>query len=176
MIDEEFAGVQGQLGTTAACRLTGHSRATHCRRLSPTPKPAPSPRPAPASVLSLAERAEILALLNRPEYVDLPPAQVWARELDAGNCWCSQRTMYRILSAAGQNGERRRQATHPPRVIPELVATGPSQVFTCRVAGRDLTSRSGSDGALLRRRPLGTVHATYHRTRLGQATRAGRFC
>ncbi|MEU3349926.1 DDE-type integrase/transposase/recombinase [Streptomyces sp. NPDC006700] len=38
--------------------------------------------------------------------------------------------MYRIMSAAGQNGERRRQATHPPRTIPELVATGPSQVFT----------------------------------------------
>ncbi|MGW3506472.1 DDE-type integrase/transposase/recombinase [Streptomyces sp. NPDC000994] len=38
--------------------------------------------------------------------------------------------MYRILSAAGQSGERRRQATHPPRTIPELVATGPSQVFT----------------------------------------------
>ncbi|MFE9312679.1 DDE-type integrase/transposase/recombinase [Streptomyces sp. NPDC006706] len=38
--------------------------------------------------------------------------------------------MYRILSAAEQNGERRRQATHPPRTIPELVANGPSQVFT----------------------------------------------
>nr|WP_224274348.1 transposase family protein [Streptomyces sp. LS1784] len=38
--------------------------------------------------------------------------------------------MYRILAAAGQNGERRRQATHPPRTIPELVANGPSQVWT----------------------------------------------
>jgi putative transposase len=69
-------------------------------------------------------------LPNRPEYVDLPPAQVWARELDAGNYWCSQRTMYWILSSAGQNGERRRQATHPPRTIPELAANGASQVFT----------------------------------------------
>ncbi|MDX3097083.1 DDE-type integrase/transposase/recombinase [Streptomyces sp. ME19-03-3] len=68
--------------------------------------------------------------MNRPEYADLPPAQVWARELDAGNYWCSERTMYRILSAAGQSGERRRQATHPARTIPELTATGPSQVFT----------------------------------------------
>lgn len=130
MITEAFAGVQGQLGTTAACRLTGRSRATHYRHLNPKPKPEPSPRPTPASALSPAERAQILALLNRPEYADLPPAQVWARELDAGNYWCSERTMYRILSAAGQNGERRRQATHPPRTIPELVATAPSQVFT----------------------------------------------
>ncbi|MFG2405836.1 transposase [Streptomyces brevispora] len=130
MVDETFEGVQGQLGTTAACRLTGRSRATHYRRLSLKPKPEPAPRAAPPSALSSAERAEVLALLNRPEYADLPPAQVWARELDAGNYWCSERTMYRILSAAGQNGERRRQATHPARTIPELVATGPSQVFT----------------------------------------------
>ncbi|EGX54456.1 Integrase catalytic domain-containing protein [Streptomyces zinciresistens K42] len=140
VIDEAFAGVQGQLGTTAACRLTGRSRATHYRHLNPKAKSAPSPRPAPASALSPAERAEILALLNRPEYADLPPAQVWARELDAGKYWCSERTMYRILSAAGQNGERRRQATHPPRAIPELVATGPSQVFTW-----DITKLPGPD-------------------------------
>jgi hypothetical protein len=44
-----------------------------------------------------------------------------------------------------------------------------------RVAEGDFTPRSGSDGALLRRRPLGTVHATYHRTRLGQASRANRY-
>ncbi|MFG3065507.1 hypothetical protein ACGFYM_44395, partial [Streptomyces sp. NPDC048231] len=60
-----FAGVQGQLGTTAACRLTGRSRATHYRHINPKPKSARSPRPTPASALSPAERAEILALLNR---------------------------------------------------------------------------------------------------------------
>ncbi|MFD4863365.1 hypothetical protein ACFWM9_45295, partial [Streptomyces atratus] len=36
-----------------------------------------------------------------------------------GNYWCSERTMYRILAAAGQNGERRRQASHPAGTIPE---------------------------------------------------------
>lgn len=118
------------MGTTAACRLTGRSRATHYRRINPGPKPAPSPRPTPASALPPAGRAGILALLNRPEYAGVPPAPVRARELDAGDYWCSERTMYRILSATGQNGERRRQATHPPRTVPELVATGPSQVFT----------------------------------------------
>ncbi|MFV5996273.1 hypothetical protein ACNPQM_28675 [Streptomyces sp. NPDC056231] len=118
------------MGTTAACRLTGRSRATHYRHLNPPPRPAPCPRPTPASALTPAERAQVLALLNRPECADLPPAQVWACELDAGYYWCSERTMYRILSAAGQNGERRGQATHPPRTIPELVANGPSEVFT----------------------------------------------
>ncbi|MFI9629641.1 hypothetical protein [Streptomyces sp. NPDC052042] len=46
--------------------------------------------------------------------------------------------MYRILSAAGQNGERRRQVTHPPRTILELVVHGPSQVFA-----RDITRLPG---------------------------------
>lgn len=38
--------------------------------------------------------------------------------------------MYRILEAAGQSGERRRQATQPSKTVPELVAHGPSEVFT----------------------------------------------
>ncbi|MGW1682824.1 transposase [Saccharopolyspora sp. NPDC002376] len=47
--------------------------------------------------------------------------------------------MYRILTDAGQTGERRRQATHPARTIPELRATGPSQVFTW-----DITKLAGT--------------------------------
>jgi len=82
----------------------------------------------------------VLALLGRPGYRDLPPAQVWARELDEGRYHCSESTMYRILRAAGQNGERRRQATHPAKVKPELVAHGPSQVFTW-----DITKLKGPD-------------------------------
>jgi putative transposase len=35
--------------------------------------------------------------------------------------------MYRILREHGEVRERRRQATHPPRMKPELVATGPNQ-------------------------------------------------
>jgi transposase InsO family protein len=38
--------------------------------------------------------------------------------------------MYRIAAEAGQNRERRRTATHPPKSIPELLADGPSQVWT----------------------------------------------
>ncbi|MFF2958266.1 transposase [Streptomyces sp. NPDC057963] len=65
-------------------------------------------------------------------------AQIWARELDEGRCWRSERTMYRILAAAGQGGERRRQATHPPKTVPHLVATAPCQVLT-----RDITKLCG---------------------------------
>jgi hypothetical protein len=50
-----------------------------------------------------------------------------------GQRWC---VSYGTLQ--GQNGERRRQATHPAKTVPELVATAPSQVFTwdiTRLAG-----------------------------------------
>lgn len=55
--------------------------------------------------------------------------QVWARELGQDRNRGSARTMYRILAAASMSGERRRQAAHPPRVIPELAAAAPGQVW-----------------------------------------------
>lgn len=69
-------------------------------------------------------------MLTSDEYANLCVAQVWARELDASRYYCSQSTMHRILAAEQMNGERRRQATHPPRVIPELVAHGPNAVWS----------------------------------------------
>jgi putative transposase len=38
--------------------------------------------------------------------------------------------MYRLLRAQGETGDRRRHATHPPRVKPELLATKPNQVWS----------------------------------------------
>ncbi|MFD3937826.1 IS3 family transposase [Streptomyces sp. NPDC058611] len=129
-MDQAFTGVECELGTTAACRLTGRSRATHYRRLKPRPVREPKPRPAPPSALDTGERVAVLELMNSGEYAELPPAQIWARELDAGRYHCSISTMYRILREHGQSGERRRQATHPAKTVPELVTTAPSQVFT----------------------------------------------
>jgi putative transposase len=76
------------------------------------------------------EQDSVVALLHREDNVDRSPAQVWARELDEGRYLCSQATMYRILLARGETRERRRQATHPPKVKPELVAHGPLEVFS----------------------------------------------
>lgn len=69
-------------------------------------------------------------MLTSPAYRDLAIPQVWARELDEGRYRCSVSTMYRIARAAGQVRERRRVATHPPRVRPELLARGPNQVWS----------------------------------------------
>jgi putative transposase len=38
--------------------------------------------------------------------------------------------MYRLLRAHGETKERRHQAAHPPRTIPELVAEGPNRVWS----------------------------------------------
>jgi putative transposase len=89
--------------------------------------------------LSDTERQQVLDLLNRFEYAELAPAQVWARELDEGRYWCSESTMYRILRAAGQVGDRRAQATHPTRKKPELTAQAPNQVWCW-----DITKLRGS--------------------------------
>jgi len=72
----------------------------------------------------------VLTLLRSAEYCDLAPAQVWAKLLDDGVYYCSIRTMYRLLSIAGENRERRRQRTHPANKKPELVAHAPNQVWS----------------------------------------------
>jgi putative transposase len=79
--------------------------------------------------LSPAERLEILAVLDAPRFVDLPPVQIYAILLDEGTDLCSITTMYRILAEHAQLVERR-IARHPARVVPELVATGPGQVYS----------------------------------------------
>jgi hypothetical protein len=38
--------------------------------------------------------------------------------------------MYRLLGQHGETGDRRRHATHPARVKPELLATAPNQVWS----------------------------------------------
>jgi putative transposase len=118
--------------TTRRCALIGRARATHYRHRQPRMHgPAPAKSPASnAQALSVAERAHVLAVINQARYADLAICQIWARELDEGNYWCSMSSMYRIAKQAGQSRERRRLATHPAKVKPELLADGPSQVWT----------------------------------------------
>ncbi|GAC1477036.1 MAG: hypothetical protein NVS2B15_24060 [Pseudarthrobacter sp.] len=84
----------------------------------------------PQNKLSAAERAEILAVLNSPGFVDLAPMQVYTKLLDQGIYLGSLSTFYRVLEENKQVKERRRLAKHPARAVPELVAAAPGQVFT----------------------------------------------
>ena len=117
-----------KIPTRRAAFLTGVSRTTANR----TPAPPRDYVPVvPQNKLSAAERAGILAALNSPEFVDLAPVQVYTKLLDHGIYLGSLSTFYRVLEENQQVKERRRLAKHPPRAVPELVATAPGQVFTC---------------------------------------------
>jgi putative transposase len=118
------------IGVRQACVLTGRSRASHYRDARGPIQGPPAPRGAPTNKLSGAEFDALLDLLRSEPFVDLAPAQVWAILLDAGTYMASISTMYRVLRSQGEVGERRRHATHPARVRPELVARGPNQVWS----------------------------------------------
>ncbi len=114
--------------TRDAADLTGVSRAT-AGRLPRGGSVLPL-RSVPANRLTALERAQVLAVLNNIEFVDRTPVQIYAVLLERGQYLCSVSTMYRVLAEHAQVKDRRRLARHPARVRPELIATGPGQVFT----------------------------------------------
>jgi putative transposase len=72
----------------------------------------------------------VLHVLHTDRFVDRAPTEVYASLLDEGTYLCSVRTMYRILGEEGEVRERRDQARHPQYKAPELLATGPNQVWS----------------------------------------------
>lgn len=132
MIDDAIAELEPLVGVRAACRATGRPQANHYRRhrQSPAPRGPVRERKAQPRALTPVERDSVRALLNSEHFVDKAPATVYHELLDEGTYVASVSTMYRILHAHGEVKERRRQATHPPRVKPELVATAPNTVWS----------------------------------------------
>lgn len=80
--------------------------------------------------LSDRERRRVLDVLSSERFCDLSPREVWAELLDKGRYLCSVRTMYRILADNAAVRERRDHQRHPDYVRPELLATGPNQVWS----------------------------------------------
>jgi putative transposase len=118
------------VGTRAACAALAISRATHYRRDKEPLLGPPAPRPSPPRALSEIEQATVLDFLNGERFVDVSPAQAYATLLDEGRYFASERTMYRILAAAGEVRERRNQRCHPIYAKPELLATGPNELWS----------------------------------------------
>jgi putative transposase len=133
--DQAVVELTSQLGVRAACQAVGAAQAGYYRRQrhSPAPdRPAPTPhrdRPQPRA-LTKAEQQVILDMLHSDRFIDLAPAEVWATLLDEGVYLASISTFYRLRRRAGETRERRRQATHPATVKPELVAAAPNQVYS----------------------------------------------
>lgn len=125
------------VGIRAACDHLGVSRASLYRLrpvLGPPLEPeAPSPpaiRPTPGRALSSGEREEVLQILHSERFQDCAPAAIQATLLDEGHYLCSTRTMYRILDEQGECRQRRDQLVHPAYRKPELLATGPNQLWS----------------------------------------------
>jgi putative transposase len=118
-----------RVGRKAACRALDLPRASFYRHLRPNAIP-PAPRPKPSRALDDAERQAIMDMLHSERFRDQAPNQVFATLLDEGTYLCSIRTMYRILDQAGELRERRDQLRHPNYSKPELLATGPNEVWS----------------------------------------------
>src|SRR3982751_5198018 len=126
------AGELGSMvGVRRACQELSVSRSgvyrRRRRRLSPSPVGVAR---FSARRLKELERSTVLALLHQERFQDCSPAQVYASLLDEGQYYCSIRTMYRLLDGEGENRERRDQLIHPPYREPELLATGPNQLWS----------------------------------------------
>jgi len=125
---ETLREIGPRLGVAPTCAALGVALATYYRRRCAKPKPPA--RPSPARTLPAAERAALLEVLHEPRFVDRAPAEVYARLLDEGRYLCSERTMYRILTANQEVRERRDQLRHPHYSAPQLLATNPNQVWS----------------------------------------------
>jgi putative transposase len=119
-----------QMGARHACEALGVARSSYYHAHASRAPRETKPRPAPPRALSAPERQRVLDVLHSERFVDVPPAQVRSKLLDEGVTLCSERTMYRILESHGEVRERRNQLRHPSYAKPELLATGPNQVWS----------------------------------------------
>jgi putative transposase len=125
-------------GMARAADAFGVPRASLYRARYPAARAVASPRPAPPRALTPPERLAVLEILHSERFVDQAPKTVYATLLDEGRYLCSWRTMYRVLAAADEVRERCNQLRHPASPKPELLATGPNQVWSW-----DITTRLG---------------------------------
>jgi len=119
-----------QVGVKRACQALGVPRSSHYAARRPRVRQERAPAPAPPRSLSAQERTQVRQTLNSQRFADQAPREVYATLLDEGEYLCSVPTMYRILRENAEVRERRNQVRHPAYAKPELVATGPNQVWT----------------------------------------------
>ena len=124
-----------RLGVRPLCHTLSLSSATYYRHLRPSSSSTSSStsgsaqRFTPRELLP-AERSHVLDVLHEPRFVDLAPAEVYATLLDEGKYFCSERTMYRVLSENHEVRERRDVARHVHYTAPELLATKPNELWS----------------------------------------------
>jgi putative transposase len=150
----------------------------------------PKERSAPPRSLDAQERQQVLDVLHEERFVDKAPAEVYATLLDEGIYLCSIRTMYRILAGESEVRERRDQARHPDYKKPELLATGPNQVWSWDITKlkgpvkwsyfylyviMDIYSRCVVGWMVAERESATLAHALIRRTLVKQGIRPGQL-
>jgi putative transposase len=128
------------IGVAPACDALVVPRSSYYRRQHPGAGAVAAPAPEAIQLvkgsprgLCEAEQNRALEVLNSERFADRSPAEVYHTLLDEGIYICSERTMYRLLEKMTKHGrvlERRDQLRHPTYVKPELLATGPNQVWS----------------------------------------------
>jgi putative transposase len=128
-IDEALA--QGA-GLDAICRRLGVSSRTIQRWRKPegAEDRRCGPHTSPANKLTSAERKRVLAIADSKEFRDLSPKQIVPQLADKGVYVASESSFYRVLHAEQQATHRGRAKAPTKRVPPDLLATGPRQVWS----------------------------------------------
>ena len=121
------------VGKKPACEALSVPRATFYRHMERkfSPHKENGLRLVPPLALSPEDRQTVIDTLHSDRFQDKAPYEVYATLLDEGQYYCSIRTMYRILSSEHscvKERRRRHQRTHYKK--PELLATGPNEVWS----------------------------------------------
>jgi len=88
------------------------------------------PRTVPANAVTPPEEDRIMAIINSPEFCDMPPTQIVPLLADRGLYIASESTIYRILRRRKQLAHRGTSRPRTRRRPRELRATGPGQVWS----------------------------------------------
>jgi putative transposase len=119
-------------GITTACQALAVPRSWYYRQKAAggLAQEKSESRSTPKHALSKAEKARMRRVLNSEQFVDQSPREVYATLLDEGVYLCHWRTMYRILTEHDEVRERRNQRQHPKHSKPQLVASGPNELWS----------------------------------------------
>jgi putative transposase len=118
------------VGVRRACDTLAVPRCQVYRARQPHREKPAVIRPTPTRALSVAEQTVVRETLNSDRFADQAPREVYATLLDEQRYLCSVATMYRLLRENQAIRERRNQVRHPAYAKPELLATGPKQVWS----------------------------------------------
>ena len=120
------------VGVVTACQVLGLPRSSfyRAREKDTSWQEFGAKSPQPPRALSEEEKRKVRQMLNSERFQDFAPREVYATLLDEGEYLCHWRTMYRILDEHDEVRERRNQLRHPNHPKPELLATGPNQVWS----------------------------------------------